>query len=412
MGEYLGMRLDSFKIKKCFIAFTLFFALTSAVFASTNVISSVTIAKARHGLGGYELNIDSTQAVQYRSHIDSDGNVYFDLKNSTLADSLGTIYDDVANIDNVSVKQMDNNKVRIYVNGKDARDTELVFLNSFFDTTKESAKKVVINRPISEYKSTTYHNNDLEAQEDIQDWNDNSFNFSHLATTVLSELKNGSVGIISIVLLLFAMICVVIKMLAGKLIQDREPLIGLNSPKVLDNNYRIGTSVIQQNKPVIKEQKIQSSNREQALKQAQLELSKAHQKYQQYLQNKYQGDYKPKSVNVDAVRKSIALNQYQKSTQNPYKGQEVLKMNRDFTSEIQPRGNYQIPPRPKMQPKKEFTSPYIHRTNNFVKPEAKIEQTKTNMKFLESVTKIYENSGRGDLANGLKNSISKAKQTI
>ena len=34
------------------------------------------------------------------------------------------------------------------------------------------------------------------------------------------------------------------------------------------------------------------------------------------------------------------------------------------------------------------------------------------MKFLESVTKIYEQSGRGDLANGLKNSITKAKQSI
>ena len=34
------------------------------------------------------------------------------------------------------------------------------------------------------------------------------------------------------------------------------------------------------------------------------------------------------------------------------------------------------------------------------------------MKFLESVTKIYEASGRGDLANALKNSISKAKQSI
>ena len=43
---------------------------------------------------------------------------------------------------------------------------------------------------------------------------------------------------------------------------------------------------------------------------------------------------------------------------------------------------------------------------------AKNNETKQNMKFLESVTKIYERSGRGDLANGLKNSISKAKQTI
>ena len=244
MGEYLGMRFSSLKLKRFFIAFVLFLAVAMPVFASSNVISSVTISKAKHGLGGYELNVDSTQAVQYRSHIDSDGNVYFDLKNSTLAAGLGTIYDDVSDIDNVSIQQLSNNRVRIYVNGKDARDTELVFINSLFDTTKESAKKVVINRPISEYKSTTYHNNDLEFQNDIQEWDDNSFNFSHLTTTVLSELTNGAAGKVAIFVLLFGIICMVIKMLAIKLTQDREPLIGLNAPKALDNTYKIGTNTI------------------------------------------------------------------------------------------------------------------------------------------------------------------------
>ena len=65
-----------------------------------------------------------------------------------------------------------------------------------------------------------------------------------------------------------------------------------------------------------------------------------------------------------------------------------------------------------MQPKKEFTSPYIKRTNNFVQQGTKNNQPKQNMKFLESVTKIYEQSGRRDLADELKNSITKAKQTI
>ncbi|MBQ8635070.1 hypothetical protein IJ425_02835 [bacterium] len=411
MGEYLGMRLNSLKLKRFFIAFTLFLAIATPAFAASNVISSVTISKAKHGMGGYELNIDSSQVVQYKSHIDSEGNVYFDLKNSTLAAGLGTIYDDVSDIDNVSIQQLSNNRVRIYVNGKDARDTELVFLNSLFDTSKESAKKVVINRPISEYKSTTYHNTDLEFQDDIQEWDDNSFNFSHLTTTVLSELKNGAAGKVAIFVLLFGILCMIIKVIATKLTQDREPLIGLNSPKALDNSYKIGTNTIKIQKPIMQEQKV-SSDRERALKLAQAELSKAHQKYQQYIQNKYQGSYKPKSVDVDAIRKSIGINQYQKSTQNPYKNQEVLKMNKGFTSDIQANGNYQIPPRPKMQLKREFTSPYIQRKNNFVKTENKSDSPKTNMKFLESVTKIYERSGRGDLADGLKNSITKAKQTI
>lgn len=405
------MFIGSLRLKNLFITLVISFALTSSVFASTNVISSVLITKAKHGMGGYELNIDSTKPVQYKSHIDGNGNVYFDLKNSTLIEGLGTIYDDVSDIDNVSVKQMENNKVRIYVNGKDAKETELIFVNSVFDSVNEASKKVTINRPISEYKSTTYHNNDLETQDEIQEWDDNSFNFAHLTTTLLSELKNNAIGKVSIILLFIGILCIMIKMFAVRLIQDREPLIGLNAPKVLNNDLGLGTSVISSMQLNNKEPKIQTSNREQALKQAQIELSKAHQKYQQYLQNKYQNNYKPKSVDVDAIRKSIALNQYQKSTQNPYKGQEVLKMNKDFTSEIQPQGNYQIPPRPKMQPKKEFSSPYIQRTNKFVNPQIK-QPSKSNLNFLESVTKIYENSGRGDLASGLKNSISKAKQTI
>ena len=34
-----------------------------------------------------------------------------------------------------------------------------------------------------------------------------------------------------------------------------------------------------------------------------------------------------------------------------------------------------------------------------------------NVKFLESMAKIYERSGRVDLANGLANNIKKAKTT-
>ena len=89
-------------------------------------------------------------------------------------------------------------------------------------------------------------------------------------------------------------------------------------------------------------------------------------------------------------------------------------MNKGFTTtDTQTlRGNYQIPPRPKMQSRSEFSSPYIHRTNNFVKPEVKNEETKRNMKFLESVTKIYEQSGRKDLAQGIKSNLSKQKIAI
>ena len=396
MGEYLGMKKYSFKIN-FLITLVLSIIFCAPSLAQENVISSVIISKSKVNPQKYELNINSSQPVRYKTRIEADNSIYFDLKNSVLADSAGTIYDDVSNIDNVVVKQLDKNKVRIYVEGKNARNTELVFTDSFVEEEKQApAKNVVINRPINEYQPTS--NNDLD-NEDIQDWNDNSFNFAHLGSSVFTSLKEGSLGIVLIILSVIALLAVLIKSLATKLSQESEPLIGLNNQKQFSNNDDLDDI----------------SQRSQTLKAAQLELTKAHQKYQEYLQNKYKDNYKDKlkSVNTDMIKKGIALNQYQKSTQNPYKNQEVLKMNKDFTQAPYKNNSdtFRIPPKPKAV-NNNFNSPYIQRPSNKINYTQKNTIKKDNMKFLESVTKIYEQSGRGDLANELKNSISKAKQSI
>ena len=408
----------SFKVKRFFIAATLVLTSALSAFASENVISSVTISKSKDSVNGYELNIDSTQSVNYKTVIEDDGSVYFDLKNSVVASDLGTIYDDVVNIDNVVVKQLDKNKVRIYVQGKGAKNTELMFVNSIIETAPNPAKRVVINRPIMDYQPI-HQSLDLEYQEENQEWDDNSFNFSHLGSIILLNLKDGIWGMVLVVLLLVAIFAVIIKNLTKKITQESEPLIGLNNQRYLDNTLRFNKKEQSpyQAPPVQKvmEDLPDVSQRNRTLKMAQAELTKAHQKYQDYLQNKYKGTYKPKSLDVDAVRKSIALNQYQRSTQNPYKNQEVIKINKEFSNNIpkkvdNSRDSFQIPPRPTL-PKKEFSSPYIQR------PSTKTEYIKrpqkpTNMKFLESVTKIYEDSGRKDLANGLKTSIAKTKTKL
>lgn len=403
----MGMNKNSLKFKRLFFVLALIISCTTSVLAADNVISSVVISKSKDRVNSYELNIDSTYQVQYKSYIDGDNNIYFDLKDSSLAPNLGTIYDDVSDIDNVTVKQLDKNKVRIYVNGDNARNTELIFANSIFEPARESAKKIVINRPINEYKSTSL--NDLEYADDSQEWDDNSFNLYHFSSIVLNELKNGPAGKILILLSLFAFLAILIKTLSSKIAQEKEPLIGLNNSKYLNNEVKIG-SIGATFKPNENNNVQKSSNRDVAIAQAQAELTKAHQKYQQYIQNKYQGLQRPKSIDTDVLKKSLALNQYQKSTQNPYKNQEVLRMNKGYNGVEIPKGNFQIPPRPKTMQKPEFASPYIKKTSNFIDVNAKKEQP--NMKFLESVSKIYERSGRGDLANELKNSISKAKQTI
>ena len=76
-------------------------------------------------------------------------------------------------------------------------------------------------------------------------------------------------------------------------------------------------------------------------------------------------------------------------------------------------GNFQIPPRPKKENQTpRNTSPYIQKKENKITNPVTNRNNQNSMKFLESVTKIYEQSGRQDLAMGLKNSISKTKQKI
>jgi len=404
------MTRSSFKLRKCIglvLGLFLLVFTIAPVFASQNVISSVIITNDKEQTGGYELDIDSTQVAIYKTRIVDEKSIIFELKNSVLSKNIATYYDDVQGIESVIVKQYGKNKVRIFVQGNNVADTELVFINSIYEP-QEVQKSIIINRPISQYQST-HTNNDLDSQIDNQEWDDNSFNLGHLTNAVMANLKDSAMGFALIFALVFVTVLAFIKGISRKYTQEGDPLIGLNNVVVAKNM----PSAYSQDIPKMPQNAgLESvSSRSETIKQAQKELAKAHQKYQAYLQEKYKNNIpkKASTVNVDAIKKGIALSQYQKSSSNPYKNQEVIKMNEAF-SKIPVNNNaqsFQIPPRPKKEPVVDFSSPYIKKSSQIeYNPKPK---SKENMRFLESVTKIYEQSGRGDLANGLKNSMSKVR---
>ena len=413
MGEYFGMSVNFLKIKKhcCLIVVGLLFFSLSAM-ADENIISSVVISKSKDKQNSYELSIDSTKPVDFKANKEDNSMIWFDLKNSVLAEDAGTVYDDVVNIDNVVVKQIDKNKVRIYVKGNDVKNTELIFINSLFDT-KEQPKKIIINRPINEYKPTDEAEavDDLESQDEIQEWDDNSFNFSHLLTELLTGAKKELAGILLMLLVGFLMMIIAVKSVIRKISQDSEPLIGLNHAKEHDMADIYSE---ESRKPTPKQIRTPDidfeniANKNKVLKEAQEQLSKAHNKYQAYLNNKYKNTTPARNTS-DILTRGIALNQYKKSNQNPYLDQEVIKMNNLST----PEGKFQIPPRPRRETSvSKSASPYVQKVTRNVNNPIVDSGKQTNLKFLESVTKIYEQSGREDLAIGLKNSISKTKTKI
>ena len=405
------MRMCFSKAK--FLLLTILITVTS-VFAQENIISSVTISKANDNINAYELNIDSTEAADYKMSKEDEKSVYFDLKNAVLAEDSATYYNDVTNIDSVVVKQIGHNKVRIYLQGKNVKNTKIVFSNSLVENNQIPAKKITINRPMNEYVPIS--NIEYEGSDNIQEWDDNSFNFGQF----MASLRDGTAGIAITFLLIFLIVAGAIKTLSKKMSQDAEPLIGLKYPKY-DVNNELSKKPQEVQTPIQVNNMESITKRAQALQNAQNELAKAHQKYQQYLQNKY-NDTPKKQYTSDSIRKGIALNQYQKSSNNPYKNQEVIRLNHQNETNNY-SGNFQIPPRSNIKSNmqntmqalktrpavQKNTSPYIQRKPNY-QERPKAYTKPDNMKFLESVTKIYEQSGRADLADELKNSITKAKR--
>lgn len=108
--------------------------LTSFCFAN-NVISSVTITK--NGEASYNLSVNSTEVVKYKKVLEDNNTVYFDLKNSTISDTIETKYDDPLNIKSVAVRPIGKNKVRIYIEGLDANNSIINFQNGKTSAVKE-----------------------------------------------------------------------------------------------------------------------------------------------------------------------------------------------------------------------------------------------------------------------------------
>lgn len=362
----------AFNLKKILFTFFALCAFCLSANAQENLITSVILSKSNETPGSYQLTVKSDKPVDFKTKAETSDSIYFDLKNSLTVDNLDTIYDDVSGVDGVVVQQLENNKVRIYVNGQNAASTKLVF-KTLQETGSSATNQVVINRPIREYRPT----NDMQAlaQEDV-DWNDNSFNPEHLMSSVSSVFSGKSDMTFIICLALLAICTVVSKKIFAKIKIDEEPLIGLSS-------------TIQ--KPIVEQMgEVKSVQNE-------LPLQKLYTQTPRYAQ-------RPQACapNRNLVKENYALNAYEKSQKNPY----ASKLADNVSAPYQKRAQKPV-----------YNSQYVSRPqakapSNVPKAPKAQGASVDNIKFLESVTKIYEQSGRGDLAQGLRVSINKNKTAV
>ena len=369
-----------FDFKKIFLAISTFMFLCLAAAAQESLITSVAISQPKDLNGAYQLTIKADKPVEYKEKAQSSNSVYFDLKNALTVDNIDTIYDNVSGIDAVIVQQLENSKVRIYVNGIDTSNTKLVF-ETKQATGSNTTNQIVLNRPIREYRPT----NDInEIAEENIDWDDNSFNPEHLLSSFFGVFGEKTDMTLVVCLILLVGCVVVSKKVFAKVKLQEEPLIGL-------------TSAYKNDKDEIKEEALNAVYK--APKRETPSLRQMQNPALKYATNTYQKPNIRPQAQRNTIQQNYALNAYQNAQKNPY-----------VSRNIQSRPTQQVSYQKRVA---KPTSNYVSRVQKPQAPSApKQSASVENIKFLESVTKIYEQSGRVDLAQGLRAGISKRKSVV
>lgn len=359
---YTIVKGESIFMKRVVLLFGICFSVLS-VFAEDNVLQTIEIEPVKDT---YNIVLVSDKACDVKKTVQASNKIDLVLKDIRASKTLNTVYNNVSNVDTVMIEPQGNG-IKIFFQADNAQASTISF-----DTIapvmpaqpKSTEKKLKLNNPIESYapiynedfeqsKTNTLFNK-LKTSQAVSGIKD-SFDEEGASESANKFISWGLIG-----LLVFA---------TARLFKRREPEMKIGLAQQLNENPDFG---MMQNLP--------SSGF-----------------------NNYQSVAKPfTTVNY-------GLNAYRNENRNPYETEPMQFHN--------PRLNkYAAQPQPvPAQPVKKPVHAQSATATVAQKPAEDMSSSQTkqsnpnidNLKFLESMTAIYEKSGRYDLARGLKQSLSK-----
>ncbi|MBR1680247.1 hypothetical protein IJ707_00480 [bacterium] len=329
----------------------------------------------------YNITLNTTSEADVKRTVQSSDNMILTLKNVKPAKSLNTVYKNAAEVDSIMVEPVGDNNLNIIIKAKNISNSainleaeeaaETVSNKSVITPKKQKKSKkesIVLASPVDSYMPV-YQEND----EDLADDNDIA------AAGILAKIKEllsqgNNSNIVTTGLIGIILFCGI------KLFKREEPETAIGLAQSLkereDNLYKDLVSRQTALTPVLTKEPVAPPI------------------------------VKP-SVNVNS---GYGLRAYKSSSRNPYMSADNSMLQRAASQ-------------PSVQPQSRVISTVGSRVNN-VQMNLNINRPVQNMgtvatasnidsmKFLESMTKIYEKNGRSDLAQGLKAGMLKAKSNI
>ena len=349
-------------MKRVLLSLSLLFT-TLSVFADENILQSIEIEPVKDT---YNIVLVSDKAVNVKKTVQASNQITLSMKDIRASKTLNTIYNNVSNVDTVMVEPAGNG-IKIFFQADNAAASTVTFdsLIPASALANKTTKNLKLNNPIESY-APIY----TETFEDVK----TSSMFDKLKAKSMVSIKDtinsDSIPSTGNKLMTFGLIGVLLFSVI-KLLRRKEP------------EMKIGLS--------------------QSLTSREIDMHKNNLHIQpQYVQPE-------KSFSTV----NYGINAYQRENRNPY---ETVPM--QFHN---PRMNEYAQPVNQVQQPVSTVSKNIN-TSTLTLPQAQLKKMTTpvnsapvnqsnpnidNLKFLESMTAIYEKSGRHDLARGLKASLSK-----
>lgn len=346
-------------MKRVLLLFGLMFSMLN-VMADENVLQSIEIEPVKDT---FNIVLVSDKAVDVKKSVQASNKITLTMKDIRASKTLNTIYNNVSNVDTVLVEPQGNG-IRIFFQADNAAASTITFDALVASAPAKTNKNLTLNNPIESYAPIYKENYEEVKTSSLFD----KLKASSVATIkdsidedTTSDTANKFVSYGLVGLLAFAVI---------RLFKRREPemKIGL-SQSLTDREINLHKEALSYRQPVMPEKPFSTVN--------------------------------------------YGLNAYQKENRNPYETTPVQFHNprlREYANQAtqdfvvaQPASRpVQTQTMTAAQPQvKKMTTPVNSAPVNQSNPNI------DNLKFLESMTAIYEKSGRHDLARGLKASLSK-----
>ncbi len=353
-------------MKKSFLIVSMFLC-TLAAFADENVLQTIQIEPIRDT---YNIVLISDKAVDVKKDIEEDGTILLSMKGIRASEMLNTVYNGTADIDSVIVTPKNNNEIEIRVKGDNVEHATVTFdsLTPPIAAKPVSKKEIILNKPMKSYEPVF----STDEEEEII-----STSFPPLGQKIVNVFKsiygnktNRSIINLGLLgLLLFAAI---------RLFRVRET-----------EEMKVGLA--------------------QSLAEREINLYKP---MQTPVANNFTSAAEKPYTTVN-----YGLNAYRNVNKNPYELQRNKSlpgnsMNKNITAGMDKTGHRITPAINKTVSQNIKTTGTATIEPESAKPSLRMTNQHPNIdnvKFLETMSAIYEKSGRHDLAQGIKANLSKVK---